>query len=294
MIELDVHAHLAPVNPGRLAPLEGVQWLAAEKTLVVDGARLAVKALFEPQRLLSWLDTHSIARALVSIPPPLYRQHLPIHTAAVWVRYLNTELAQLCEHNGGGRLEPLFFLPMEHPALLGELLEKGEAERYGGLVLAAGGHASIDYSQEHYAALWQWANRHSSFVFIHPGTCADCRLRKFYLENLVGNPLETGIAATHLVMAGVPARFPDIRFCLAHAGGIFPAIVGRVQRGFDTSRPGIDMSVEPPLQAARRFYADGIAHHPTLVQLAQDVFGAEHVLFGSDWPFPMGLDASRG
>jgi aminocarboxymuconate-semialdehyde decarboxylase len=36
-------------------------------------------------------------------------------------------------------------------------------------------------------------------------------------------------------------------------------------------------------------YADCIAHHPSALRLAQDIFGPDHVLFGSDWPFPMGL-----
>ncbi len=289
MIELDVHAHLAPSNPARLAELPGIQWLAQENTLVVDGHKLGVKALFEPQRLVAWLDGQCIARALVSIPPPLYRQHLSAQTAALWVRYLNTELSAVCAQTAG-RLEPLFFLPMEHPCLLAELLEEAHVGRYAGLALAAGGSASIEYSHEHYQVVWDWANRHSSFIFIHPGACGDCRLGRFYLENLVGNPFETGVAAAHLVMAGVPARFPAIRFCLAHGGGIFPALVGRLQRGFDTSRPGIDTRVEAPLQAAKRFYADGIVHHAAALQLTQAILGADHVLFGSDWPFPMGLN----
>ena len=120
--------------------------------------------------------------------------------------------------------------------------------------------------------------------------CRDTRLAKFYLENLVGNPYETAVAAAHLVMAGVPSRFPRIRFCLAHAGGMFTTLVGRTQRGFDTLRPDVDLDVEPPLQAARRFYADCIAHHPATLRHAKEVLGEDKVLFGSDWPFPMGLD----
>jgi len=137
-------------------------------------------------------------------------------------------------------------------------------------------------------------NDREMFGFIHPGTCQDCRLAAFYMENLVGNPYETGIAATHLVMAGVPARYPKIRFCLAHAGGTFPALVGRLQHGFETRRPGLNLSVEHPLKAARRFFADGIAHHPGTLKLAKEVLGSDHIFFGSDWPFPMGLAQSPG
>ncbi|WP_177142260.1 amidohydrolase family protein [Variovorax sp. YR266] len=127
-----------------------------------------------------------------------------------------------------------------------------------------------------------------SFVFLHPGACFDPRLASFYLENLVGNPVETGVAASHLVMAGVPARYPSIRFCLAHAGGIFTSLVGRMQRDFETRRPGVSLDVELPLQAARRFNIDSIAPQPDALELAKTIFGANHVLYESDWPFPMG------
>ena len=165
---------------------------------------------------------------------------------------------------------------------------------YEGLTLAAGGHPDILYSEVRYEPLWQWLDAKSTFVFLHPGTCADPRLAKFYLENLVGNPIETGVAAAHLVMTGVPSRYPRIRFALAHAGGIFTSLVGRMERGFDTSRPGVDQHVERPLQAARRFYVDDIAHNPGTLELARQIVGNDHVLYGSDWPFPMGHGDARG
>src|SRR6185437_9648686 len=108
--------------------------------------------------------------------------------------------------------EALYYLPLEHPDLLSELFQQCTDE-FAGVALAAGGHPGIEYWREHYAPLWQWMNDREMFGFIHPGTCQDCRLAAFYMENLLGNPYETGIAATHLVMAGVPARYPKIRFC---------------------------------------------------------------------------------
>jgi aminocarboxymuconate-semialdehyde decarboxylase len=288
MTELDVHTHLVPINAGRLQSIAGVQWTPGEQALVVDGHRVGMKQLFDAQRLLEWMDASGVRKALVSVPPPVYRQDLAEEAALEWVTYLNEELAAVCAKSD--RLSPLFYLPTEHPRLLEKLLERAANGHFAGIAIAAGGHPAIDYSQAVYAPVWEWMQARGSFVFIHPGTCRDARLANFYLENLVGNPYETAVAATHLVMAGVPSRYPAIRFCLAHAGGMFTSIVGRLQKGFDTRRPGVDLSVEPPLQAARRFYSDCIAHHPSALRLAQDVFGVDKVLFGSDWPFPMGLD----
>jgi len=287
MIELDVHAHLAPVHANRLRSFEGVAWDEATKRLTVDGHVVGAKDLFHPERLLARMDKDGVRRALVSIPPPLYRQHLESDDALDWVRYLNAALREIAAASEG-RLGALFYIPLEHPPLFPELQRDFAQGGFEGVALAAGGHPGIVYSIEELESLWAWLDSVSAFVFVHPGTCADGRLAKFYLENLVGNPVETGVAAAHLVMRGVPSRYPRIRFCLAHGGGIFSSLLGRLERGFQTERPGVDLSVERPLQAARRFYVDDIAHHPGTLALARELFGEDHVLHGSDWPFPMG------
>lgn len=289
MIDVDVHAHLAPVDDVRLAGLSGIQWDAADQRMVVDGHVVGMKDLFYPDRLVRWMDQNQIARSLVSIPPPLYRQGLDANQARVWVDYLNDALLSVIRPFAD-RLQALFYFPLEHPSLLEGLMSRYAQGDFAGVALAAGGHPDIVYSRPEYAGLWSFLDEHKAFVFIHPGTCSDPRLTPFYLENLVGNPYETGVAATHLVMADIPRRHENIRFCLAHAGGVFPCLCGRLERGFFTRRPGVDVdATETPLQAARRFYVDGIAHNDAALVLAQEIFGADHVLYGSDWPFPMGL-----
>ena len=289
MIELDVHAHLAPINPARLRQLAGVEWFESERALQIDGHRVAVRDLFDPDRLMRWMDGHGVRRALVSIPPPLYRQHLDAAKALEWVTYVNEELSAICAAHPT-RFGALHYLPLEHPDIVLPVARAAAQRSAAGVTLAAGGHEAIVYSDPRYAPLWHTLDDGGSFVFLHPGKCCDGRLNRFYLENLLGNPYETGVAAAHLVMAGVPARFPKIRFCLAHAGGVFPAVVGRLQRGFDTKRPDVDATVEPPRDAARRFYVDSISHDEAALRMARDILGPDRILFGCDWPFPMGAD----
>ena len=288
MIDLDVHTHLAPIDAPRLLTLAGVSWDAAAQALTLDGHAVRMADLFKPQRLIAWMDRHAVRRAWVSIPPPLYRQSLGAADALGWCTYVNEELLKVTQASGE-RLQALYYLPLEHPALLPTLQGRYAVNAYAGVAVAAGGHPEIVMDDAKYEPLWRWLDALGASVLVHPATCCDTRLARHYLENLVGNPIETGVAAAHLVMAGVPGRFPRIRFVLAHAGGTFPMLCGRLQRGFETKRPGVDLGVELPLQAARRFWADGIAHHPAALNAARAVFGADHVMFGSDWPFPMGM-----
>ena len=83
-------------------------------------------------------------------------------------------------------------------------------------------------------------------------------------------------------------RFERIRFCFAHGGGALPMLVGRFERGFETARPGIDTKLQSPKQVLRNVCVDCITHDVGSLTLAEQTFGAENILFGSDWPFPMG------
>ncbi|VVD74853.1 aminocarboxymuconate-semialdehyde decarboxylase [Pandoraea iniqua] len=284
-IALDVHAHLAPIEPSRLLGIDGVRWDASQRKLDVDGHIVGIGALFSPESLIAWMDEQGIERAWVSIPPPLYRAHLPEEGARVWCRYVNDALADVCAKHES-RLAALVHLPLEHPELAHEIAAANTREtRYAA---AAGGYDGT-LSDDAYAPLWRVLDRQGAFVFLHPGHCCDTRLANFYLENLMGNPVETAVAASHLVFGGVAARHPKIRFCLAHGGGATAMLAGRYERGYRTARPGVDTSLPTPRTTLGRFYVDSIVHDPQALALSASVFGQDHVLFGSDWPFPMGL-----
>lgn len=287
-IALDVHAHLVPVVHERLAALEGVTWEAQRRVLGVDGHTVGVPALYDPDALIGWMDGHQVATAWISIPPPFYRQQLDAQAARQWVDYLNEGLREICASRAR-RLAPLFHLPVEHPELAASIAAGRIAAGARGFSIAAGGAATPVYSDPRLEPLWRVLDDADAFLFIHPGACCDGRLKAFYLDNLVGNPYETSVAAAHLIFGGVCERFPNLRFCLAHGGGATPMLAGRLQHGYSTGRAGIDTSREAPRALLGRFHADCITHDNTALAFAAATFGEDRVLFGSDWPFPMGV-----
>jgi aminocarboxymuconate-semialdehyde decarboxylase len=287
-VALDVHCHLVPIVPKKLARLQGIEWRESPACLTIDGYDLRIESLFYPEKLLSWMKNKRVQEAWISIPPPLYRQKLDENSAEEWSIYLNDGLLEIANDNSA-LLRALLHLPMEHPRLAQHLLARYSGNDHAGYAIAAGGEPRIIFSDPAHLPLWEELNAGGAFVFIHPGFSVDKRLAAYYLENLIGNPIETGIAATHLVMANIPNRFPNIRFCLAHGGGIFTGLIGRLERGYDTERPGIELGAERPVQAARRLRVDCLVHNKTALRTLQEVYGSNNVLFGSDWPFPMGL-----
>lgn len=290
-IALDVHAHLIPIGAKGVYDAPGVSWEPIGENLVIDGHAIGIKALFHPEALIAWMDEQRVEHAWISAPPPTYRPGLDAGQTEAWTRALNDGLAAVAATHPD-RLAPLFHLPVASPELAARVVREraqdGVQEGAARFAMPTG-EPGLMLSDAAYAPLWRALDEVSAFVFLHPGEGCDGRLDPFYLHNLFGNPSETAVAAGHLVFAGILERHPRITICLAHAGGTLPAVAGRWQRGFDTARPGLDTTVEPPFRALRRFCVDCIAHDDAVLDLAEAVFGTERIVFGSDWPFPMGL-----
>jgi aminocarboxymuconate-semialdehyde decarboxylase len=287
-IALDVHAHLVPVLLDRLGAVEGLAWDAQRRVLSVDGHAVSVAPLYDPAALVEWMDRQQVRRAWISVPPPFYRQQLGLEAATQWSAYLNDGLVQICAAHPA-RLAPLFHLPIEHPQLAAQIAAGRIAQGARGFSIAAGGPGTPVYSDPRLDPLWTALDAAACFLFMHPGSCCDGRLKAFYLENLVGNPYETAVAAAHLMFGGVCERFTRLRFCLAHGGGATAMLAGRMQHGFATGRAGIDATREPPAALLARFHVDCVTHDNAALAFAARTFGEERVVFGSDWPFPMGV-----
>jgi aminocarboxymuconate-semialdehyde decarboxylase len=290
-IRLDVHAHLIPFAPGDQAGAPGVECTARGLLRLDAGDELALRQLYSPQSLVDWMDKNGVERAWVSIPPTLYRLALDASQAQGWTRAANAALCDVAARTGG-RLEPLLHLPVQHPSVAAEIAQAACAGGLRRFAMPAGSaDQGLMLSEPRYGALWRALDAGRAFLFLHPSRGCDPRLDRYYLQNLLGNPQETAIAAAHLAISGVLERHPGITFCLAHGGGAAAAVAGRLERGQLTGRPGSDTGAWPARRAFRRFCVDCITHDRAGLELAAATFGEDHVLFGSDWPFAMGLPA---
>jgi aminocarboxymuconate-semialdehyde decarboxylase len=125
-------------------------------------------------------------------------------------------------------------------------------------------------------------------VFLHPVTVIGAkRLQPFYLGNLIGNPVDTAIAAAHLIFGGVLDRCPRLEINLPHAGGVLPILIGRFDHGRQV-RPELRHLPRDPSEYLRRFTYDTIAHSPEVMRFVVSMVGADRVMLGSDYCFDMG------
>jgi len=126
-------------------------------------------------------------------------------------------------------------------------------------------------------------------IFLHPVETEGNRLRPFFLSNLLGNPMDTAIAACHLIFGGVLDRHPKLQVCLPHAGGVLPILIGRIDRGWKV-RDELKHLPQAPSAYLQRFTYDTITHSKPIMEFVIKQVGSERVMVGSDYCFTMGYD----
>lgn len=144
-------------------------------------------------------------------------------------------------------------------------------------------------ADERYWPLYERASDKGAVLYIHPIDPVGVEaMTEYWLMPLVGFLMDTTLAAAHLVFAGVPERYPGIRWVLAHLGGAVPYLAERFDRGFyafEDCRARID---KPPSEYLKKFYYDTVNFDPKALQLAIDFAGTSQILAGSDYPHKIG------
>jgi aminocarboxymuconate-semialdehyde decarboxylase len=138
--------------------------------------------------------------------------------------------------------------------------------------------------------LWAAAAELDAFIMVHPNNVAGAdRLKSYYLTNLIGNPLDTTIAAASLVFGGVLERYPKLKFLMVHGGGFTPYQGARWIHGWKVRpEPKVNLP-NGPAASLDKFFYDTILHSKTMLEHLIGAIGASRVLLGSDYPYDMAM-----
>lgn len=125
-------------------------------------------------------------------------------------------------------------------------------------------------------------------VFLHPlGFTHGARLAEYYLDNIIGNPLESTIALSHLIFAGVLEAHPHLKLCVAHGGGFLPGYWGRMDHAWRV-RPECQIHARrAPSDYLRQIWLDTLVFDRKQLDALIASHGADRLCMGTDYPFDM-------
>jgi aminocarboxymuconate-semialdehyde decarboxylase len=128
-------------------------------------------------------------------------------------------------------------------------------------------------------------------IFMHPlGFTQGERLMDHYFNNVIGNPLETTVAASHLIFDGVLERYPRLKVVLPHAGGYLAHYWARMDHAWKARPDCRTIIKKKPSGYLEKFYFDTITFDRTMLKNMIERYGADHVVLGTDYPYDMGME----
>jgi len=214
---------------------------------------------------------------------------LPAEEGARWTRLQNEGMAEEIKAAGlGDAFVGLAGLPMQDPALAAAELEYGVGKLgFRGAMIATNVNG-INFDDPRFDPVWRTAAQARVPIVLHPfNTVAPDRLTKHFLNNSLGNPFDTTVAAATMMYGGVCDRFPDLKVVLVHAGGFLPWIIGRLEQSHRHAPTGKGGMARAPMDYLKWFTYDTIIFHAPMLKFLVETVGADRVVLGSDDPFDM-------
>ncbi len=267
---VDMHAHCAIGEANALMGLQPQGWLE----------------LTDPSTRIAAMDKQGIDVEALSINP--YWYGADPDTAKAVIELQNEKLAEFCEKESE-RFVGLATIALQHPELAAQQLEDG-VKKYGLRGALVGGSVNgEELADPKFHPFWAKAEELGCVIFIHPQGTAELasRLRgNGGLDNVIGNPLETTIALSHLIFEGTLDRFPGLKILAAHGGGYLPSYAARSDAGGKTFPERFTPLKKNPPAYLRDLYFDTIVFTTEALRHLIAEVGSSQVVVGTDYPYP--------
>jgi len=295
-MRIDAHTHFIPANfinearrgraidNIRIEQRNGQEWV-----IHPQGFHYPLFAEFwNLEAKFKHMDNLGIDVSVLSVSPTLLLHWTEAGPAQEFSQQANEELAKFVSESGG-RLYGLAMVPLQDPEAAAKELRRAVNDLGLRGVQIGTTMEDIPLDDGQFESFFAAAAELDVPVVIHPyyvGTKPE--FADFYMTNLIGNPLETAIAASRLILSGCLDRHPNLTVVLMHAGGFMPYQIGRLDHGYRVraeTRAKIDA---PPSSYLRRFYYDTITHAAIPLKFLVELVGVDRVVLGTDIPFDMG------
>jgi len=287
---IDIHCHLGVPEAGdwfasQATPRGGCPTLS--DTVSAEMMRAVAPRLDGLDVRLQDMDRLGIDIQVLSPSPGQYYYDASFEVARSAARTINDKIA-VAVGSYPDRFAGMGTLPMQNAE--GAVAELRRCQRDLGLrgIEIGTNIAGRDLHLADFEPVFAAAEELNMLVFLHPmGFTEASRLSDHHLNNLIGNPLDTSIALSHLIFGGVLDRHPGLKLCAAHGGGYLAAYSARMDHGYQARRDCREGIRLPPSEYLKRCHFDTLVYSSAQLEALIKRWGADHLCLGSDYPFDM-------
>ena len=262
-----------------------------EVASLVQGTPLAAATTITPSVVIGptrvrEMDDQGIDVEVLSVNPFWYSADRELSARLIDLQ--NEKLADICVKYPD-RFTALASVALQHPDLAAAQLQQGLKAGLRGAAIG-GSVNGEELASPRFDPFWAKAEELGAVVFIHPQGMQAVRDRvqgNGFLSNVIGNPLETTVALSHLVFEGTLDRFPGLKICAAHGGGYLPSYAGRSDRGCLTFPANCTKTLKKaPSDYLKQLYFDSLVFTGEGLRHLVAECGASQIVVGTDHPYP--------
>ena len=139
------------------------------------------------------------------------------------------------------------------------------------------------------APVFEEMDRRGTVAFLHPNVpvCSGADVADMNISSTLAYIFDTGVTVYRMIFSGMLERYRRLKVVVPHLGGMLPYLTGRLEESYRSGRAGNVLS-KPPGEYLRELYYDTLISHQPALRLATEQFGADHLMFGSDYPLGSG------
>jgi aminocarboxymuconate-semialdehyde decarboxylase len=294
-VTIDCHCHVAVPRVAEIVephlkhatdPLVQYSTPETQALMAKQAADIASRISTTDERF-GVMDEMGVDMQLICPSPPQIYYNLPLEVGVQAARALNDGIADYVGKHTD-RLVALGGVPMQDGDEAAKELERGVQQLgFKGVEVLTNVNGK-ELSDPAFAPFWKKAEELDALVLIHPtGFTQPQRFARFYFNNVIGNPLDTTMALHYLIFDGVLERHPNLKLLSVHGGGYLGAYSGRIDHAWGARSDSNAGLPKPPTDYLKRIYVDTVVFTPHQLKALVDLFGADHVLMGTDYPFDM-------
>ena len=294
---IDIHNHFFPRSWPNLAERYGtpdwpcIRHTEPGKAEIMLGDRFfrhIYSACWDPEVRVAEMDRDGVDMQVVSATPVLFAYERPVEHAHDCARLFNDAALELCAQ-GKGRLKSLCQVPLQD--IDASCRELSRCMKAGHLGVQIGNHVGDkNLDDPGIVTFLHHCADAGAAVLVHPwDMLAQQRMPKYMMPWTVGMPAETQLGIVAMILSGAFDKLPQkLRICFVHGGGSFAFLLGRLQNAWQHHPAARGVCQLPPDRYLNRFYVDSAVFDERALEFLVETMGAEHVMLGSDYPFPLG------
>jgi aminocarboxymuconate-semialdehyde decarboxylase len=245
------------------------------------------------EQRLSDMDKMGVDVQAISCSPFQFMYALNPELGKKTARVINENLAAIVAKHPD-RFVALANVPLQAPDAAAEELDYC-VRRLGFRGVEIGTNVAGQEISRGRDAFWAKVQELDVMVFMHPnGFTGGERLSEHYFINTIGNPLDSTVAIGHLVFDGILEKFPRLKIVSAHGGGYVSHYPARMDHAWGARVDPRTVLKRKPRQSLAKLYFDTIVFDREQLRHLVNLWGADHIVVGTDYPYDMGWYDPRG